>query len=150
MAENIEFPCFVADCSFIASFFLADKTEDEPKTASDAILSLTQNNGQIIVPPLFWYEIGNVLLNCTKPSKITGVPRITKTECAEIQRNLSLLPIATDSLPDNEIRSNILVYAEQYALSYYDASYIELAVRLGLKLKTFDKDLKAAADAENI
>ncbi len=149
MAENIEFPCFVADCSFIASFFLADKTENEPKSAADEIFSLINNNGQIMVPPLFWYEIGNVLLNCTKPSKATGVPRITKTECAEIQRNLSLLPIATDTLADSEIRANILIYAEQYGLSYYDASYLELAVRLGLKLKTFDQDLINARNAEN-
>ena len=71
MAENIEFPCFVADCSFVASFFLADKTDNEPKSAADEIFSLINNNGQIMVPPLFWYEIGNVLLNCTKPSKAT-------------------------------------------------------------------------------
>ena len=38
-----------------------------------------------------------------------------------------------------------LQLARRYKLSAYDASYLELALRLGMPLATLDEDLKKAA-----
>jgi predicted nucleic acid-binding protein len=41
--------------------------------------------------------------------------------------------------------SDTLQLARRYTLSAYDASYLELALRLGISLATLDVDLQAAA-----
>ena len=55
--------------------------------------------------------------------------------------DLQCLPIFTDVLPDGEIRQRIYTIAQEHNLSYYDASYLELAHRYNLSLKTYDEDL---------
>ena len=94
--------------------------------------------------PLFWYEIGNVLVNATKPNKQTGLSLISPADAADIAYDLARLPIATDLLPDTEIRSRIQQQALYHNLSYYDASYLELSHRTGFSLKTFDQALLKA------
>jgi predicted nucleic acid-binding protein len=41
--------------------------------------------------------------------------------------------------------SDTLQLARRYKLSSYDASYLELALRLGMPLATLDEDLQKAA-----
>lgn len=55
--------------------------------------------------------------------------------------NLQLLPIVTDIQSTGEIRQRIFDLASEHGLSYYDASYLELARRLAVPLKTYDKEL---------
>ena len=152
MAENIDvfaeaFPCIVADCSFMAAYLLGGFCQDEQQEPEQVIANVLIKNGQILVPPLFWYEIGNVLVNATKPNKQTGIPRISPTDAADIAYDLARLPIATDLLPDTEIRSRIQQLALYHNLSYYDASYLELSHRTGLPLKTFDRLLLRATES---
>ena len=143
MEENISaIPCFVADNSFLASYLLQD--EEYSEQAESDIKNLMLSNGQIYVPQIFWFEIGNVLLCNSRPNKKTGIPRITKTELMDNKYDLGLLPIYTDLQPDEEIQTRIFTYAEEYGLTYYDAAYLELASRHNLPLKTYDEDLKAA------
>lgn len=151
MAGNIkvstsEFPCIVADCSFMAAYLLGGFCQDEQQEPATVISSILHRNGQILVPPLFWYEIGNVLTNAAKPNKYTGIPRISPTDAADIAYDLARLPIATDLLPDTEIRSRIQQLALYHHLSYYDASYLELSHRTGFPLKTFNKELLRALE----
>jgi predicted nucleic acid-binding protein len=40
-----------------------------------------------------------------------------------------------------------MVLAERYALTLYEATYLELSLRRGLPLATFDRALRAAATA---
>ena len=76
--------------------------------------------------------------------KRTGLPRISPADAADIAYDLARLPIATDLLPDTEIRSRIQQLALYHNLSYYDASYLELSHRTGFSLKTFDQALLKA------
>ena len=108
-AENTEFPCFVADTSFMAAYLLNGLCADELNDCIKDVEYVLQNNGQFYVPALFWYEIENVLLVKTR---------------------------------DGEIRQRIFDLAEEHNLSYYDASYLELAHRYNLPLKTYDEELK--------
>ena len=43
-----------------------------------------------------------------------------------------------------------MALAESYALSLYDASYLELALRRSLALLTFDKSLKQASERAGV
>ncbi|MBQ1628156.1 MAG: type II toxin-antitoxin system VapC family toxin [Treponema sp.] len=140
-AENTEFPCFVADTSFMAAYLLNGLCADELKDCIKDVEYVLQNNGQFYVPALFWYEIENVLLVKTRKTR-DGQAKITKTDAMDILYDLQCLPIYTDPLPDGEIRQRIFDLAEEHNLSYYDASYLELAHRYNLPLKTYDEALK--------
>ena len=145
-AENSSsFPCFVADTSFMAAYLLNGFCDDEMTGCIKDIEYVLENNGQIYVTPLFWYEIENVLLYKTR-SKKDGQLRLTTTDVMDIMYDLHCLPINTDLLPDGEIRQRIFAMAQEYSLSYYDAAYLELAHRFNLPLKPYDEDLKRAVE----
>ena len=102
-----------------------------------------KNNGQLYVTPIFWYEIQNVLLYKTR-SKNGKTPLLSTSDAMDIMYDLQRLPIYTDLLPDSEIRQRFFSLAQENNLSYYDASYLELARRNNLPLKTYNEDLKHA------
>ena len=144
LEENTSsFPCFVADTSFMAAYLLNGLCSDEFSDCIKDIEYILENNGQIYVPQLFWYEIYNVLLYKVRNNK-PGQIGISKADAMDIFYDLQKLPIYTEPQSDGEIRSRIFDLAEEYDLSYYDASYLELARRYNLPLKTYDKQLKTA------
>ncbi len=147
---NIEdsLPVAVVDTSYFMSAILSNYTSDESSEAQEFLQDLIEKNGQIIVPQLFWFEIGNVLLNAVKPKKDGSAGRISKVQLDEILMDISALPIYTDLQPDSETRTRILSTALDSNLTYYDATYLELARRKDLPLKTWDKALQAAAVME--
>ncbi|MBQ8014286.1 MAG: type II toxin-antitoxin system VapC family toxin [Treponema sp.] len=139
-------PVAVVDTSYFMSAILADYTGDESGEAQLFLQKLIEQNGQIIVPQLFWFEIGNVLLNAAKPKKDGSPARITKAELDSILISVAQLPIYTESQPDSETRARILSVAMDSQLTYYDAAYLELARRKDVALKSWDKALQKAAD----
>lgn len=144
MEESIEmFPCFVADTSFLAAYLLNGSCDDELSGCVEEIEYILENNGQIYVPQLFWFEIGNALL--CKTRRHAGSTVLSKADALDCMYDLGQLPIITDLQPTSEIRQRIFALAAEYKLSYYDASYLELARRKGIPLKTYDTELKAAA-----
>lgn len=147
---NIEdsLPVAAVDTSYFMSAILSSYTSDEASEAQAFLQNLIEKNGQIIVPQLFWFEIGNVLLNAVKPKKDGSAGRISKVQLDEILMDISALPIYTDLQPDSETRTRILSTALDSNLTYYDATYLELARRKDLPLKTWDKALQAAAVME--
>ena len=134
------FPCFVVDTSFMAAYLLNGFYDDEFSDCISDIEYVLKNNGQLFVPQLFWYEIYNVILYKTRKGKDT----LSKADALDILYDLQKLPIITEPQANGEIRSRIFDLAEAYNLSFYDASYLELARRLGLELKTYDEELKKA------
>lgn len=58
---------------------------------------------------------------------------------------LSSLPIDTDAHPPQECQPRVVALARSHGLSSYDASYLELAHRLGASLASFDRQLNQAA-----
>lgn len=137
-------PIAVMDTSYFISAILCSYTEDENSIAQKYLQNLLENNGQIIVPQLFWFEIGNVLLGAVKTKKDGSPGRITKAQLDEILMMVSALPIYTDLQPDSETRTRILSTALDTGLTYYDAAYLELARRQDVELKTWDKALMEA------
>jgi predicted nucleic acid-binding protein len=88
----------------------------------------------IYAPFLWWYEMHNSLLVKQRRSLIS------QSDIDGIMKRLQKIPIQFDFSIPNETKD----YARKHALSFYDASYIELALRLDCPLATLDQKLAAA------
>jgi predicted nucleic acid-binding protein len=96
------------------------------------------------VPALWALEIGNILLGAERRR------RITQARTVEFLGILGELDIRVDpDFPGRAFR-DILPLARERRLTTYDASYLELAMRLGLPLATKDAALARAATALRI
>lgn len=126
----MDFPAFVLDTSAAMALFLQ---EEEGLQIEESLNELIASNGQIFVPTLFWYEVGNTLVSAKNRK------RITIEELRGIEIDLAELPIVTDPLPDPATRIRIREIALSKKLTFYDAAYVELSFRLQLPLKSFDK-----------
>lgn len=115
-----------------------------PDESSDFfLLDLVATKGAV-VPSLWSLEIGNVLLIAERRKRITLEQR------QKALHILSELPIAIDVLTPDYAWLETMELAEQYNLSLYDASYLELSLRRSLPLATFDNSLKQAAQAAGV
>ena len=141
--ESENFPCFVVDASFMVAYLLNGLCDDEFSDCIKDVEYVLNNNGQFYVPQLFWYEIYNVLLYKVRKNK-AGKGGLAKSDAMDIFYDLQKLPIYTEPQADGEIRARIFDLADEFELSYYDASYLELARRYNLQLKTYDEALKRA------
>ena len=138
---DADLPLCVFDNSYMVSALLSIYCDDEDTDALDYVEKIVNNNGQIYVPQLFWFEFWNVLVTSTKRKNNGNDPRINQIQYSEIIQLIAKLPIYTDPQPDSETLQRIMAYAQEYGLSFYDATYLELAKRYNIPLKTFDEDL---------
>ncbi len=91
------------------------------------------------MPALWHLEVANALLVAER----RGV--IASSASDLFRSRLQALPIETDATPLQETEPRILAIARAQGLSSYDASYLELAQRLGGSLASFDRRLNEAA-----
>jgi predicted nucleic acid-binding protein len=91
------------------------------------------------VPPLFRIEVGQGLLMGVRRKR---VPASFPREAIEL---LDSLPLRFDADGAELAWTASMQLATTHGLTLYDATYLELAVRLGVTLATFDKGLARAA-----
>jgi predicted nucleic acid-binding protein len=127
---------FVLDASITAVWGLADENSD----LADHLLTVVQIDGAM-VPPIWWYEIRNILLMAERRK------RILATDADEFLRSLAQMSIRIADPGDGQ---SIVRLARVHQLSAYDAAYLDLAIRQGLPLGTLDSGLAKAAATENI
>jgi predicted nucleic acid-binding protein len=125
----------ILDTSAAMALFLQEEQGVQVEKKIRSVLSV---NGQIFVPSLFWYEVGNTLVTAKRRKRIDG------DELLGIEYDLTQLPIATDQTPDAAIRFRIREIAQNSNLDFYDASYVELSRRLNVPLLSFDKRIISA------
>lgn len=132
----------VVDCSFIMSSILPD----ENQTKIEAIYKqIDQGLYEVYAPSIFYLECHNVLLCSLKRE------RITTENYSEYLKILSSLPIKIDIFSTTtDSFYPIGNIADKYELSSYDASYLDLAIRMESKLVTFDKKLIRACKKVNV
>ena len=121
---------FVLDASVALDWLLG---EDDPR-AEIALRCLEQD--EALVPELWHLEVRNGLLSAMRRRRLTARASSERLEA------LHRLPIRTDREPDLD---TAFALAERHDLSFYDAICLELAVRHGAPLATFDKALSRAA-----
>lgn len=130
---------FVVDASVALAWSLPDEASQE----ADHILSLVEEHGAV-APVLFKAEVANVL------SLAAREKRITPETCEAALAALSDLGVAFDIECLERVWSEVIELADRFRLSIYDALYLEVAMRRGLRLATFDAQLRRAAEQAGI
>lgn len=114
--------------------------QDEQTPETLALLDRVAETGAIA--PLLWpLEALNGLLMAERRRRLTGEQRHT---LAALLRDL---PITLDDETATRAWAETAALAERFALSLYDATYLELAHRRRLPLATLDRPLRTAATA---
>jgi predicted nucleic acid-binding protein len=126
---------FVLDASVTLSWYF----EDEASEAADRLLERLDTE-TAAVPPLWHLEIANVIANAERRG------RVTSARSAEFIAQLECLMITVDEETTLRVLGGVLALARAERLTAYDASYLELAMRLGVPLASKDRDLCDAAE----
>ena len=114
--------------------------EDEADAYAEAILDKMPDL-QAYVPSLWHLEVANALLVGERRN------RIKPADTARFLAILGAFPITVDDQTVAHAWGDTMHLARAHNLSSYDASYLELAIRLGLPLAAQDGKLKTAAQA---
>ncbi|HJU23943.1 MAG TPA: type II toxin-antitoxin system VapC family toxin [Casimicrobiaceae bacterium] len=132
----------VLDASMALSWLFERETASERRRSVAVLDSL--EDLKPVVPALWQAEILNGLL--------VGERRglIAVAQSMEYLARLGELPVETDDVSPVTRRELVLELGRRHRLSAYDASYLELAMRVGGPLATFDRDLAKAATAAGI
>lgn len=94
-----------------------------------------------IVPALWWFEVRNGLIVNERRGRNSA--QLTD----DYLRELTETAVTIDAPPDSDA---LVALARKHQLTVYDASYLELAMRLRLALATLDAELIRAARAEGV
>jgi len=119
-----------------ASTALAWCFEDEANTLN--VLERLESE-PAFVPSLWMLEIGNVLVLAERKK------RINYAKIMDFIESLNSLDISIDNQTSEKAFREIINLAYAEKITTYDATYLELAVRLGLPLATQDQQLKKTA-----
>jgi predicted nucleic acid-binding protein len=125
---------FVLDSSVALAWCIPDQGSLE----ADQLLRLAKLEGALI-PKIWHLEVGNILGLKLRDRNLAE---------ATVQFGLSLLrtlDIATDSQSAPFEAVSCIGQIIRFHLSAYDALYLELALRVGCPLATFDKAMIASA-----
>jgi len=96
------------------------------------------------VPSLWRIEVANILTQGVRRGRISLARRDGALA------NLARLPIFDDDETGQHVWGKTMLLADIHHLAVYDATYLELALRLSLPLATLDEDLRAAAQSEGV
>lgn len=133
----------VVDCSVL----IAGLLPDEIGVQAQILLEGLQDGAAVgVVPSLFYQEVSNVLLMAYRRK------RISKEVLSQYLDVIAILPLRIDTAAatQSSTMKKVCELAEKYGLTTYDASYLELAIRLDLPLVTLDSDLYNAATKESV
>ena len=128
---------FVIDASIAACWCFRD--EEDPR--ADTAFALLQEEADVVTPFLFCFEIRNAALLGVRRN------RITEAEMVAFLSRLENMIIGFAALPET---AAVFALANRHRLSFYDAAYVELAMREGCALATLDEAIAKAARAEGI
>lgn len=131
-------PILVIDSSAALALILAD---EEGEGVRALVANTIAANGQLHVPELFWYEVGNAL----RTAEISR--RISTEEGGAAAVALRELPFVASSCAATETARAVGTLARQHSLTYYEAAYLHLAIHIDAPLKTFDAHLLALRGA---
>ena len=114
-----------------------DGKPQELTYAGKVLDAMKQDNA--LVPVTWGLEVANVIAR----AEAKGL--VTEARSGALLEMLEGMEIDVGSATFAQALSDTLQLARRYKLSSYDASYLELALRLGMPLATLDEDLQKAA-----
>jgi predicted nucleic acid-binding protein len=96
-------------------------------------------DAEAFVPGIFTLEIANTLLVAQRRNRMTQEQTTLSIDL------MKSLPIFIDAETSTQALGTIFTLGTEQGLASYDASYLELAIRLGLPLVTLDNRLAESA-----
>jgi predicted nucleic acid-binding protein len=129
---------FVLDASVTLCWLF----QDESDRTADVAAQLLLGSERAIVPLIWWFEVRNVIVVGMRRQRVTA----ERVRAFLAQSETAPIDI------DNEVPAEEAVFQSAYnhRLSFYDACYLELAIRNGVPLATLDKSLARAAMAAGV
>ena len=128
---------FVLDNSVTMRWFFGDGKPNELTYASKVLDAIKRENA--LVPVTWGLEVANVIAGAEAKALVT------EARSGVFLEMLDDMDIIVDTATFARALSDTLQLARRYKLSAYDASYLELALRMGMPLATLDEDLQKAA-----
>jgi predicted nucleic acid-binding protein len=127
---------WILDASVAAKWVLP--ATDEPLAAEAKAVRDQYSRGDVglIVPDLFWPEIGNLLRTATLRGRITP-------EHARLGLE-HMLSFGLRTVPSTEMIADALAIAQAYSRTVYDSIYVALALATNRTLLTSDQRLANA------
>jgi predicted nucleic acid-binding protein len=128
----------VIDASAAAAWVMPDESRD---SANDLYVQARSSRDLFHAPQLWPWEVGNMLVFGHRRKRISA---------AAVDKGLQILAAANinlDTAPDLHRQAQVTRLALAHDLTYYDASYLELVLRLNGQLASLDAKLLAAAHA---
>ncbi|MDB5352550.1 MAG: hypothetical protein JWN86_3797 [Planctomycetota bacterium] len=131
---------FVLDGSIALAWCFPDEEAPYPQS----VLSALGGKAEAVVPALWPLEVANALLTGERRKRSSQADTVAWTGF------LSALPITVDPGSATRAFGDIANLARTHRLTVYDATYLELAMRLGVALATLDDALEDAANAVGV
>lgn len=129
---------FVLDASSALRLVLDDEDEHGRHEVEDRF----RTDGSATVPSLFLQEVTNALVRAARRG------RVSETKARDHLTRLTRLPITVPNRSPSP--SALMELSLRHGLTAYDATYLELALTLGVALLTGDKALGRAAQQEGL
>jgi predicted nucleic acid-binding protein len=126
----------VLDASATLAWLIDRIDPAEAKLADEVLRSIQSRDA--LVPALWYPEVANGILVAESRG---GVSRTQSTSFLGL---VNTLPIIEDARRPSALQATILTLARAYNLTAYDATYLELVLRTGGTLATFDRQLADA------
>ena len=123
---------FVIDSSVAAAWCFPD----EQTGYTNGVLATLSDLVAAVAPRLFAYEVRNTILMGVRRG------RIQRSEAGTFLASLHKLPIR---FADPESYDRVFELAETHRLTFYDAAYLDLALRGSLPIASLDRALVQAA-----
>lgn len=124
---------FVVDASVAAKWVLPSTQEPLISEASQLLDRYARTELLLLVPEIFWAEIGNILWKAVRRSRCTSDLALAGLRSL---RNLDL-----PTFPNSPLLEKSLEIAIRYDRSVYDSLYVALAIESRATLLTADERL---------
>jgi predicted nucleic acid-binding protein len=129
----------VLDASATLAWVFPDENTPAIQTVFDQIL-----DEYAYVPSLWRLEVANTLSVAIRRKRFDRANRNNALV------DLTTFPIIEDPETARNAWNETLSLADRHRITVYDATYLELALRLSLPLATLDEDLREAAQSEGV
>jgi predicted nucleic acid-binding protein len=125
---------FVVDNSVVMEWCFRDEQDDYAERVLECL-----DHDEAVAPAILPLEVGNVLVVAER----TG--RLARVEAQRFLDMLTSMRLTVIQETPQRMFKEIVALAREHHLTTYDASYLDLAMRLGLPLATLDAAQSRAA-----
>jgi len=117
--------------------WLVRRIDPREDRLADEVLRQIQSQGAL-VPALWFPEVANGVLVAERRGGMSS------STSASFLGMVDALPIVEDATRPAAVQAMVMMLARSYKLTAYDATYLELVLRTGRALATFDRQLAEA------